>query len=43
MRAVVEHHGVESELPNLEVTVARGKEDLSIRVSFSIFAIYTIL
>ena len=33
MRAVVESHGTRSELPNIEVLVAKGEHDVSIRVS----------
>jgi hypothetical protein len=33
MRATVEYHGVDQELPNIRVFVVRGKEDLSIKVT----------
>ena len=33
MRATVETHGTKSELPTVEVLVAKGEHDVSIRVS----------
>ena len=34
MRAVVEHHGSDStELPNVEVLIAKGKNDITVQVS----------
>lgn len=39
MRAVVEYHGVEAKLPDIIVTVVRGKEDLSIRVRIAFLCI----
>uniref|UniRef100_A0A914VT99 Protein-serine/threonine kinase n=1 Tax=Plectus sambesii TaxID=2011161 RepID=A0A914VT99_9BILA len=33
MRATVEHYGVDQDLPNVRVTVVKGREDLSIKIS----------
>lgn len=33
MRATIEHHGVDDDLPNIRVRVVRGPEDLSIKIS----------
>lgn len=32
MRATIEHHGVDEDLPDIRVYVVRGSEDLSIKV-----------
>lgn len=32
MRAVMEHHEVESKYPPIEVIVSRGKEDICVKV-----------
>lgn len=42
MRAVVEYHGVEAKLPDIVVTVVRGKEDLSIRVRIALLHIFNL-
>lgn len=34
MRATVEHHGVDEDLPNINVMVVQGNEDISIKVLF---------
>ncbi|VDN55044.1 unnamed protein product [Dracunculus medinensis] len=33
MRATVEHHGVDEDLPNINVMVVQGNEDISIKIS----------
>ncbi|CAJ0941405.1 unnamed protein product, partial [Mesorhabditis belari] len=33
MRATIEHHGVDDDLPNIRIRVVRGPEDLSIKIS----------
>lgn len=36
MRAVVEHHGYDKDLPPVDVLLVKGKEDLCIKVSFTL-------
>ena len=40
MRAVVEHHQNEDNLPPIHVTLVKGKEDLTLKVFFFFFINY---
>lgn len=38
MRAVMEYHGNEDQYPPITVTVAKGKEDICLKVLYSLFS-----
>lgn len=42
MRAVVEVHGDRPEIPHLKIKICKGKEDLTIKVSLSLYPFYVV-